>query len=167
VSLGLGEEQVRDAFRKNAGQEHPDAGGDEESFAGLREAQEILLSPARRLGEWMKCMGMEVEKRGQIDGDLMKLFERVAEAGNVGDCLIRDGEAVKTALAKALWEVKVMKLREVVKELLEEVNEEIANRVGEFGGVERGEVDAGRVMRDLIFLEKWRTGLRALFGKLI
>jgi hypothetical protein len=44
---------------------------------------------------------------------------------------------------------------------------EIGKRVDGFEGIEAGDVDAGMVMRDLIFLEKWRGAMRGLFGRLI
>ncbi len=167
VGLVISDEEVREAFRGRGAVLHPDAGGDEVDFAGAQAAQEILLSPGKRLGEWMRVKGIEVEKRGEIGGDLMELFGRVAEVSREAEGLIREMEGAKTVLAKAVLEVKMMGVRERLKEVLEVIGGEIGKRVDCFGGIETGDVDAGVVMRDLIFLEKWRGAMRNLFGRLI
>ncbi len=65
VGLVISEEEIRDAFRKKAAEAHPDSGGDEVEFAGMQAAQEILLSPARRLKEWLGLKRGEVDSRGR------------------------------------------------------------------------------------------------------
>lgn len=91
VRLDLSEEEVREAFRKMAGVMHPDSGGDEKDFSELQLAQEVLLSPARRLKEWMLAKGTEADARGQIGSGLMDLFQKVAETGNAAESAIKLG----------------------------------------------------------------------------
>lgn len=165
--LSLSEEGIREAFRKMAGVMHPDSGGDERGFSELQNAQEILLSPARRLKEWMRVKGIEAEARGQIGARLMDLFQQVAETGNAAEATIKLGAAAQSSLAKAMAEVKLMAERERVKALLAEIGEGIAERVAQFSEIETGEVDPGTVMRDLVFLEKWRAAMKSVYGRLM
>jgi curved DNA-binding protein CbpA len=167
VRLVFSEDKIREAFRKMAGVMHPDSGGDEKGFSELQLAQEILLSPARRLKEWMKAKGIGADVRGQIGAGLMDLFQKVAEVGNAAEAAIKVGAGAQSSLAKAMAEVKLMGERERVKSLLSEIGEEIAEKVAQFSGIEAGEVEPGKVMRDLVFLEKWRTSMKGLYGRLI
>lgn len=172
-TLGLGlrlvvsDEEIREAFRVKAAVMHPDSGGDEQEFAKLQGALDELLSPARRIKAWMTARGMEVDARGQIEGGLMDLFQQVSEVGAAAELLIRENAGAKSALVKAMAEVKLMKQRELVKGLLEKIADEIQQRVDEFQRVEEGEIDPATMMRDLIFLEKWRATLKGIYGRLM
>jgi curved DNA-binding protein CbpA len=167
VRLDLSEEGIREAFRKMAGVMHPDSGGDEKGFSELQLAQETLLSPARRLKEWMLAKGIEADARGQIGAGLMDLFQKFAEIGNAAEVAIKAGEGAQSSLAKAMAEVKLMGDRERVKSLLAEIGDVIAERVASFSEIEAGEADAGKVMRDLVFLEKWRAAMKSVYGRLM
>lgn len=167
VGLVIADEAVREAFRKRAGEVHPDSGGDAGEFAALQVAQEVLLSPAKRLKEWLAATGMEVDSRGQIEAGLMDLFQKVAEVGSAAEGAIKTGEKAGSALAKAMAEVALMKQREKVKELLAEVEREIGGRIAIFPEIAEGRCDGGKVMRDLVFLEKWRGTLRGIYGRLM
>ena len=163
----VSDEEIREAFRQRAAVLHPDSGGDEKEFAKLQGAQEMLMSPARRLKEWMLAKGMEVDARGQISSRLMDLFQRVSEVGAAAEALIKENANAGSALVKAMVEVRMMKQRDQVSELLENVGGEIADRVASFPKVELGELDPAVIMRDLVFLEKWRATLRGIFSRLI
>jgi len=167
AGLLVSEEEIREAFRKMAAVVHPDSGGDEKDFSELQMAQEVLLSPARRLKEWMAAKSIEADARGQIGAGLMDLFQKVAETGNAAEAAIKVGAGAQSSLAKAMAEVKLMGERERVKSLLAEINREIAERVSAFPAIEAGEVDPGKVMRDLVFLEKWRASMKSVYGRLM
>ena len=141
VRLDISEEEVREAFRKKAGVMHPDSGGDEKDFSELQLAQEVLLSPARRLKEWMLAKGIEADARGQIGSGLMDLFQKVAEIGNAAEAAIKLGAGAQSSLAKAMAEVKLMAERERVKALLAEIGDEIGSRVDQFPGIRSGDID--------------------------
>jgi curved DNA-binding protein CbpA len=166
VGLVISDEEIRDAFRQRAVL-HPDSGGDEQEFAKLQGAQEILLSPAKRMKAWMSARGIDVDARGQIEGGLMDLFQKVSEVGASAEILIRENAGAKSALVKAMVEVKLIKQRESVQELLEVLAAELNQRTDTFAQVEEGEVDPGTIMRDLIFLEKWRATLKGIYGRLM
>lgn len=163
----VSDEEIREAFRVRAAVMHPDSGGDEPEFAKLQASRDILLSPARRLKEWMSAQGMEADARGQIEGGLMDLFQKVSEIGAASELLIRENAGAKSALVKAIAEVKLIKQREVVQELLEKVAEELKQRIDRFQQVEEGHIDPATMMRDLIFLEKWRATLKGIYGRLM
>lgn len=167
MRLVVSDEEIRDGFRRRAAELHPDAGGDVGDFSELQKAQEVLLSPARRLKEWISAKGLESEARGEIDGSLMDFFQRISVVGSESEALIRENLKAQSVLVKAVIEVKLMAQREKVKELLAGIEREIGMREDEFPQIEEGEKDAGKVMRDLIFLEKWRATLRGLYSKLI
>jgi curved DNA-binding protein CbpA len=167
VRLDLSEEGIREAFRKMAGVMHPDSGGDEKDFSELQLARESLLSPARRLKEWMLAKGIAAEVRGQIGSGLMDLFQKVAETGNAAEATIKLCAGAQSSLAKAMAEVKLMGERERVKARLSEIGDEIGEKVAQFPGIETGDIDPGKVMRDLIFLEKWRASMKSVYGRLM
>ncbi len=167
VGLAVSDEEIREAFRKKAGETHPDSGGDAGEFSALHVAQEVLMSPAKRLKEWLAAKGTEVDSRGQIEAGMMDLFQKVAEVGSAAEGAIRTGEKAGSALAKAMAEVALMGQREKVKDLLAEVELEIGKRIVAFPEIEEGRVDGGKVMRDLVFLEKWRGTLRGIYGRLM
>ena len=84
----VSDEEIREAFRVRAAVMHPDSGGDEQEFAKLQGARDVLLSPARRLKEWMSARRMEADARGQIEGGLMDLFQKVSEVGAASELLM-------------------------------------------------------------------------------
>ncbi len=163
----VSDEEIRDAFRQRAAVLHPDSGGDEQEFARLQGAQEILLSPAKRMKAWMLAVGIEADARGQIEGGLMDLFQKVSEVGAASELSIREDAGAKSALVKAMAEVKLIKHRELVQELIEMVVSELKQRTEKFQQVEEGQIDPGIIMRDLIFLEKWRATLKGIYGRLM
>jgi curved DNA-binding protein CbpA len=167
VRLDLSEDEVREAFRKKAAEMHPDSGGVEKDFLELQIAQEVLSSPARRLKEWMAARSIEVDARGRIGAGLVDLFQKVAETGNAAEAAIKVGAGAQSSLARAVAEVKLMGERERVKALLAEIAGEIVERISAFPGIEAGEVDPGEVMRDLVFLEKWRASMKSVYGRLM
>lgn len=167
VSLVISAEEIREAFRMRAADSHPDGGGDEAEFAALREARDVLESPAKRLREWLRVKGVEADGRGTIAGELVDFFQKVAETGAQAEAAIKSATEAQSALAKGMVEVRMMGVREKVKDLLAEIEAEISGRVGKFLDIEKGESDAATVMRDLVFLEKWRGAMRSLYGRLM
>lgn len=160
-------EEIREAFRARAADSHPDGGGDEAEFAALREAREALESPVKRLREWLRVKGVDTDPRGTIAGELVDFFQKVAETGAEAEAAIKSAGDAQSALAKGMAEVRRIGAREKVKALLAEIEAGIADREGIFPAIENGESDAATVMRDLVFLEKWRGAMRSLYGRLL
>ena len=167
VALVVSADEIRGAFRERASDLHPDAGGNEKDFSELQMAQEILLSPAKRLKEWISVKDLNTDTRGQIGGDLMELFEKVSATGSESETIIKQNAQAQSALVKAVTEVKLISQREKVKDLLSEIEQGIQGREDDFSKIQEGEQDAGKAMRDLIFLEKWRGTLKGLYARLI
>ncbi len=167
VALTVSTEEIREAFRVRAAVAHPDGGGEEAEFAALREAREVLESPARRLREWLRINGSPVDERGTIGSELMDFFQKVAETGARAEAAVKASEVAQSALAKGMAEVRLISERESVKSLLVEIEEGIAERVRIFPAIETGDSDAATAMRDLVFLEKWRSAMRSLYGRLM
>ncbi len=167
VGLVVSDEEIREAFRVRAAVLHPDSGGDEQEFAKLQGARDVLLSPAKRIKAWMSARGIEADARGQIEGGLMDLFQKVSEVGAEAELLIRENAGAKSALVKAMAEVKLIKQRELVQALLEIIATEVKQRTDRFRQVEEDQIDPATMMRDLIFLEKWRATLKGIYGRLM
>ena len=167
VRLVISGEEIREAFRLRAVDSHPDGGGDEAEFTALREAREILESPAKRLREWLRVNEAEADARGTIAGELVDFFQKVAETGAGAEAAIKTAAEAQSALAKGMAEVRLMGAREKVKNLLSEIEAGIAAREERFPAIEKGESDAATAMRDLVFLEKWRGAMRSLYGRLM
>lgn len=91
----------------------------------------------------------------------------MAETGAEAEAALKSATEAQSTLAKSLTVVRLMGTREKVKALLEEIEAGIARRVEMFSVIEKGESDAARTIRDLVFLEKWRSAMRSLYGRLM
>ncbi len=162
----LTDEELRTAFRGIGGGAHPDAGGDTRHFEKLQEAHSLLSSPARRLRHWLELRGFPVDPRGAIDPGLMDLFGRVGDAVAKAENLVRRRTAARSALGMALLEEETRRSCEELERLIASVGEEIRIRTERFpqlrgeGGPFEG--DPAALVRDLLFLERWRSSLRKL-----
>jgi curved DNA-binding protein CbpA len=169
--LLIDEETLRAAFREAGKTAHPDAGGVHDEFAKLREAYEIISSPSKRLKHWLELRGTPAETRGPVDPLLMDLFSEVGAATQRGDALIRRRDETKSALGLAMLEREMHSCREAVEDALSHVESAISRECSVFPGIEQAAAPdmeaASKSARNLAFLEKWRTGLRGLFARLV
>lgn len=169
--LVISDETVRDAYRDAGKRVHPDAGGAEGEFAELREAMAVISSPSRRLRHWLELKGNPCEVRGSIDSALMDLFAKVGGVTQQAEEVIRKRDEAKSQLVRALLEGETQVCREAVERAITEVESAIAHECSHFPGVETSEVPDGegvaKIARSLAFLEKWRTGLRGCFARLV
>lgn len=169
--LVFSDEALRDAFREAGKLAHPDAGGGEGEFAALREAFAIVSSPSRRVRHWLELRGLPGEVRGSIDSLLMDLFAEVGGVTQQAETVIRKREEAKSALVRALLEGETQLSREAVERVIANVDMWIARECDVFPELEISEtpdvVMASKAARNLAFLEKWRTGLRSCFSRLV
>lgn len=169
--LVLSDDALREAFREAGKRVHPDAGGGEGEFAALHEAFAMLSSPSRRLRYWLALRGTPGEVRGSIDNSLMDLFAEVGAVTQLAELVIRKRDEAKSALVRALLEGETQVCRESLERAISEVETTIARECAMFPELESSEAPdieaAARAARNLAFLEKWRTGLRACFGRLV
>ena len=94
----LDDEEIGSAYRKLAGELHPDqAGGDAIAFRKLGEAAAILRDPARRLRE-LAGTG----SGGNLPPHAAELFPPIAEILQRADTLLEKQSQASNALAKAL-----------------------------------------------------------------
>lgn len=167
--LVISDETLRDAYREAGKRLHPDAGGGEGEFAGLREAFAILSSPSRRLRHWLELRGTPGELRGTIDPEMMDLFSEVGTVTQEAETVIRKREEAKSALVRAMLEAETQLCREAVERAITKVESGIVRECSQFPELEKmpdSEV-ASRVARNLAFLEKWLAGLRGSFSRLV
>ena len=173
MSSGLvfSDEAVREAFREAGKQVHPDAGGKDGEFAALREAFAMVLSPSRRLKHWLELRGTPGEVRGSIDHSLMELFSAVGAVTQRAETVIRKREEAKSSLVRAMLEGETQVCREAVKLAISRVETRITHECSVFPELEVVAVvdvaQASEIARNLAFLEKWRTGLRGCFSRLV
>ena len=169
--LVLADEAVRDAYREAGKRLHPDAGGGEGEFAGLREAYAVVASPSARLRLWLELRGTPGDVRGTIDNALMDLFSEVGSVTQQAESVIRRREEAKSALVRAMLEGETQISREAVERTISKVDAMITKeclRFPDFETAESPDVEAAsKTARSLTFLEKWRTGLRACYSRLV
>lgn len=170
-ALRLSDDTLRAAFREAGKSAHPDAGGGEDEFARLREALETLTSPSRRLRHWLELRGTPADPRGTVDGVLMDLFGSVGEVTQRGDSLARRRQAARSALALALLERETQSCIEAVESVMGQVDAAILAATERFPDIETGAVsdpgEIARIVRNLAFLERWRTSLRGILPRLV
>lgn len=170
-ALVISDEAIRDAYREAGKRLHPDAGGEEGEFAGLREAFAVVSSPARRLRLWMELRGSPAEVRGTVAASLMDLFSEVGGITQQAEEIIRRRVEAKSALVRAMLEGETQLCRERVEQAISRVEAMIGLEYGRFPEFENATkidvVAASECARNLAFLEKWRSGLRGCFARLI
>ena len=169
--LVLSDEILRDLFREAGRQAHPDAGGGEGEFAALREAFAIVSSPSRRLRHWLELRGTPGEVRGTIEGSLIDVFSEVGAVTQQAESVIRKRDEAKSLLVRAMTESETQVCREAVEKTISKVESLITRECGFFPEWENsGEPDveaASQAARNLAFLEKWRTGLRGCYARMV
>lgn len=169
--LVIPEEVIREAYREAGKRTHPDAGGGEGEFAALREAFAVVSSPSRRLKHWLELRGAPVEVRGAIDDSLMDFFSEVGAVTQQAETVIRKREEAQSALVRAMLEQETQLSRESVERAISKVEAMIDRECLAFRDYEASETPgidaASKTARSLAFLEKWRTGLRACFSRLV
>jgi curved DNA-binding protein CbpA len=169
--LVIDNETLRDAFREAGRSAHPDAGGEEQAFAALNAAFEILSSPSRRLRHWLELRGLVVETRGTVAPEIMDLFSQVGETSQRAEALVRRRDEAKSALGQALLERETQACREEVERSIAMVEIAIGRECAVFHNYQDTAMPdlaaASASVRNLAFLEKWRSGLRGVFARLI
>lgn len=169
--LAIDAEFLRDAFREAGRSAHPDAGGDEQAFASLNAAYEMLSSPSRRLRHWLELRGLTVETRGTVSPEIMDLFSQVGETSQRAEALVRRRDEAKSALARALLERETQACREDVERCIALVEAAIQSECSFFAEYQISPstdlAAASASVRNLAFLEKWRAGLRGAFARLV
>ncbi len=169
--LVIDAETLRDAFREAGRSIHPDAGGDESSFAALNTAFEILSSPSRLLRHWLELRGLTIETRGTVAPEIMDLFTQIGETNQRAEALVRRRDEAKSALGRALLERETQVCREDVERSIALVEAAIESECADFPSHQNAAaIDlaaASASVRNLAFLEKWRGGLRGVFARLV
>lgn len=169
--LVFSENDLREAFREAGKQVHPDAGGEDGQFAALRDAFAIVSSPSRRLKHWLELRGTPGEVRGSIDPLLMELFSAVGAVTQQAEMVIRQREEAKSSLVRAMLEGETQVCREAVEQAISRVERWMTDECSVFPELEVAEIvdveQVSEIARNLAFLEKWRTGLRACFSRLV
>jgi len=141
--LTLGDAEIGAAFRTAGKRHHPDSGGDPAAFETVQQAGQTLLDPGARLRHWLELQHTPGELRGQVSSGLMDAFS-----------------------AKAMLEGRTQTCRDELDTMIDRLEGMIAERVGRFDAVERGETDGWTLARELGFLSKWRGRVRERFAAL-
>lgn len=167
LKLDISETGIREAYREQAARYHPDAGGDSSHFSEFGKAQEILLSPAKRLRAWALLHHQELEERGVIDAELMDLFSKIADLMQAAETILKESQLARSVLTQKLAELKRMELRESIQQEVKELDNHMERRISMFEAIASDFVMISQVYRSLVFLEKWRGSLRSLYGRLL
>lgn len=167
--LALAADAVDAAFREAGKTHHPDAGGDEHHFARLREARSTLTSPAARLAHWLEIQGHQPDPRGTIAPEIMDLFSAVGDAVQAAGAITRRRAAATTALGLALLEGETLASRDHLETMITTIDAAIASQCAPFPQWDVSPPDpaaAAATLRNLRFLEKWKTTLMAAYSGL-
>lgn len=169
--LALDDEEIAAAWREAGKPAHPDAGGDEGSFAALRDARATLADPAARLAHWLDLRGVAVEARGSVGPEVMDLFESVAAVTSSAEGLARRRATTSTALGMAVLEAVTLAAREQVEGMIAAVDRAIAAQTRRFAEWDAAPELAdpaacALTLRNLRFLQKWRRSLMAAYAGL-
>ncbi|MGA0845474.1 MAG: DnaJ domain-containing protein [Luteolibacter sp.] len=164
-ALIIDSDAISQAFCDAAKQHHPDQGGDTERFNEIRAARDLLCSPSRRLKEWLRIHQIEVDPRGTVDATIMDLFSCIGELSQRCEALAKKREATLTRLALAMLENETQLLREELEKTIQMVTDAIARECESFTQIEQEGPSvadqAGRVFRNLSFLEKWLRSMQS------
>jgi curved DNA-binding protein CbpA len=115
----LTEEEIGQAYRRLAGELHPDqAGGDASRFKELGEAAAILRDPARRLRSLADVTG-----GSELPSKAAELFPEIATLLRGADSLIGKHQAASNPLAKAVLAAPLKKLAADLESLLGTLHE--------------------------------------------
>jgi hypothetical protein len=113
----LDREAIGSAYRKLAGQLHPDqASGDTLKFRELSEAADTLKDPSRRLREL--AGGSASSSGGSLPPEAADLFPKVAGVLQQADSILEKQGAATNALAKALLLTPLKKAAEDLESIL-------------------------------------------------
>lgn len=167
--LTITQEEIENAWRAAGKSHHPDAGGEEQAFATLREARATLTSPASRLAHWLEIHGQNPDPRGIIAAEIMDLFTPVGEVVQQADALARRRAAATTALGQAMLEGETLRIRENVEAMISRIDAAITAQCARFPQWESGEIaleSQAATLRNLRFLEKWKRALMAAYAGL-
>jgi len=168
--LTLTAENIEAAWHEASKAHHPDAGGDEQRFATLRQARATLANPATRLAHWLELHGQKPDPRGTIATEIMDLFAPVGEIMQQADALARRRAATTTALGLAMLEGESLRVREGVEETINRITAAIDCQCAPFAQWESGgpttDDAQALTLRNLQFLEKWKRSLMAAYARL-
>ena len=169
LKVGEGDiETVVNGLLKTA---HPDAGGDEEEFARIREAGRQLQSPADRIKAAIVLAGGNPSDRGSVMGEVMDFFSPVAEVLDETSGFVQERRKAVSGLGKAILDVRVSALKKKLEALTAGLMDLEKRQLALFEEIDtRGWGNSleemGEVFRTLRFLEKWLAQLREATGKI-
>ncbi|MFU8892951.1 MAG: hypothetical protein ACNA8L_04920 [Luteolibacter sp.] len=167
--LTLTSTEIDTAFRESGKTQHPDAGGDEQTFTRLREARTTLASPASRLAHWLEIQGEIPNPRGTIAPEIMDLFAPVGQAVQEADTLARRRDATTTSLGLALLKSETLRIRELLESMIARIDATIVSQCAPFASWEAQPPHPDlptATIRNLRFLEKWKASLMAAYATL-
>ncbi len=160
------ETSLKAAYHRLAVVWHPDAaGGDVDKFRFLQEARRVLTSPASRLRHLLELDGLE--PGGNASPPFADVFMRVGSALQGGERVLRNGEGIQSAIAKAVWRRElvgvlnsVREQRRALVELQDALWQELDDLDARWPGVDPGAVAA--LASKFGYLARWDSELHAM-----
>ena len=157
----LSEEEIGSAYRKMAGNLHPDQeGGDERRFKELGEAAAILRDHARRLRFLSGVLPGSIPPAEAAD-----LFPKVASLTREADDLLSRHATTSNPLAKAVLAAPLKKLKVDLGLLLGEIGEwrsQLEKHLGALDAAwpEHDQVSVVDLADSLTYATRWESQLR-------
>ena len=172
-SAALAEADLQRAYLERSRESHPDqAGGDETRAAALNAARDLLASPARRLRHLIELEFPDAAARWSVvpmDEGMMALFSRVGAAVQRAAALAKEHDSARSALARALLADRMMREREALEHIGEELDALSHALAAELPAHEqRRDAQAlQHAQARLAYLEKWRAQICEALMKLV
>lgn len=163
--LDIDLDHLKKVYQNLAAKNHPDNGGDKETFEKLNESYQTLLRPSKRLLAYMEAAAVDYDPRGSVSNNLMDLFMQVGSLVQTTDAFLKKKESATSVLAKALLENETLQIQEQISTLIEKIDA-AQDQITDSFGDSLAETTLTQYARDLAFLEKWQAQLKQRYAAL-
>jgi hypothetical protein len=145
-------------------EQHPDSGGDTESFARLTRARHVVESTARRLRHLLELEFPGEKLDGPLPPHCMDLFAQLGPALQNATTVRNKNRSATSSLARALIAPAIFSAREEIESLAQALDELLTRLETELPTWDGTARSLAAWAREAAFLEKWQTQVRqALF----
>ncbi len=165
----LDPEQLKQAFHAKTLREHPDAqpgsDGNDEAFAQLNEAYQILREPKRRLHHLLTLAGASpAGETANIPHEIEELFPAVAELTKQASVVVQKLASASTSLTRSLLQAELWRTRDAIAQKLRRLETLHAAAEDELRSLGDSSQDNRAALQQLYvrfsYLTRWMTELQ-------
>ncbi|HEX8077451.1 MAG TPA: DnaJ domain-containing protein [Chthoniobacterales bacterium] len=156
--------ELKEVFHRKTLQQHPDsAPGDENAFAELNEAYQVLRDPKRRLHHLLTLENCAPPANQTVPADLQELFLQIGALNQETTQLLVKMRAASNPLSKSLLKADVVAAQKDVAELrakVQQLNGAAEERLRGTAGKESEEISF--LYQRFAYLGRWSAQLDEL-----